>query len=96
MRLSNIPALAAFVMRMGSDKPVVDKTGLKGDLAIDLDMSKVQEIASRGNADRPPSNTVMYDALVAIVQDTLGLKLASTKAAVDVFAIDHVEAVTPN
>jgi uncharacterized protein (TIGR03435 family) len=38
----------------------------------------------------------MYDALVAVVQDTLGLKLASTKAAVDVFAIDHVEAVTPN
>jgi uncharacterized protein (TIGR03435 family) len=95
-RVSDVPALASFIMRTGSDKPVVDKTGLHGNFAIDLDMSKVQEIASQGSAAGPPSNTDMYDALVAVVQDTRGLKLVSTKAAADVFAIDHAEAVTPN
>ena len=96
MRVTNIPALAAFVMRMGSDKPVVDLTGLKGNLAIDVDMSKVQEIAARGDAAGNPSNTAMYDALVSVVEDTLGLKLVSRKAPVDVFVIDHVEAPSPN
>jgi uncharacterized protein (TIGR03435 family) len=95
-RYSDISALAAFVMRMGADRPVVDKTGLKGNLAIDVDMSKVQELAAQENAGGPPSNTAMYEALVAVIQDTLGLKLVSTKARIEVFAIDHAEAVTPN
>lgn len=93
MRESDIPALAAFVMRMGSDKPVVDRTGLKGNFAIDLDMSKVYEIAAQ---DGNPTNTAMYDALTVVLQDTLGLKLVSTKTQVDVFAIDHAEKVTEN
>lgn len=95
-RFNDIPALASFVMRMGSDKPVVDKTGLKGNLAIDLDMSKVQELAAQGDPDGNPTNTAMYDALTAILQDSLGLKLVSTKATVDVFAIDHAEKPTAN
>jgi uncharacterized protein (TIGR03435 family) len=95
-RFNDIPALASFVMRMGSDKPVVDKTGLKKNLAIDLDMSKVQELAAQGYSDGNPANEAMYDALTAILQDTLGLKLVSTKATVEVFAIDHAEKVTGN
>jgi uncharacterized protein (TIGR03435 family) len=95
-RYSDISALAAAVMRMGSDRPVVDRTGLKGNLAIDVDMSKVQELAAQENPNGPPSNTAMYDAMVAVIQDTLGLKLVSTKATIEVLVIDHAEAVTPN
>ncbi len=96
MHFNDIPALAGFVMRMGSDRTVVDKTGLTGNLAIDLDMSKVQELAAQGHPDGPPANEAMYDALVATIEDTLGLKLVSKKATVDVFAIDHAEEVTEN
>jgi uncharacterized protein (TIGR03435 family) len=96
LRVSDIPALAAFVTQMGSDKPVVDGTGLKGNFAIELDMSKIQELAAQGDAGGNPTNTATFDALIDTLQDTLGLKLVSTKMQVDVFAIDHAEKVTEN
>jgi uncharacterized protein (TIGR03435 family) len=95
LRLKDIPALAAFLTRMGSDKPVVDRTGLKGNFAIDLDMAKIMEI-SQADTTASPTNVGMFDALTAALQDTLGLQLVSRKTQVDVFAIDHVEKVTEN
>ena len=55
-----------------------------------------QRLAGQGDAGGNPTNAAMYDALIVILQDTLGLKLVSTKTQVDVVAIDHAEKVTEN
>jgi len=62
----------------------VDRTGLKGGFAIDLEWSPEQKAAS----DKP--------SIFTAVQEQLGLKLESTKAPVDVIVIDHVEKPTPD
>jgi len=95
VRFEGIPAFAAFLSRMGADKPVVDQTGLKGNFAIDVDMLKVEEISPK-DGDGMPTFAARFDALTETIEDTLGLKLVSTKAQVDVFAIDHAERVTEN
>jgi uncharacterized protein (TIGR03435 family) len=92
MRQKDLPSLAGFLARLGSDKPVLDKTGF----AIDVDMSKIMDSASQADGARPPANTGIFDAMVANLPDGLGLKLASTKARVEVLVIDHAEKVTEN
>jgi uncharacterized protein (TIGR03435 family) len=96
MRQKDLPSLAGFLTRLGSDRPVLDKTGLKGSFAVDVDMSKIMDSASQADGGRPPTNTGIFDAMVANLPDGLGLKLASTKARVEVLVIDHAEKVTEN
>jgi uncharacterized protein (TIGR03435 family) len=79
------------------DRPVVDRTGL-GPARYDL-MVKWTPLASpaqaggaeprRDNADAPPD-------LFTAFQQQLGLKLESTRAAVDVLVIDHAEKPSEN
>jgi len=60
-------------------KPVVDKTGLKGNYDIDLKYSPT----GNANANAP--------SIFAALQDQLGLLLQPRKVAVDTLVIDHVE-----
>ena len=78
-------------MRGGADRPVVDKTGLTGNFAIDLDIEKVMDAAVSEGAVRPPSFSSIYDATVLAIEDTLGLNVVPAKAQLDVIVIDHVE-----
>jgi uncharacterized protein (TIGR03435 family) len=66
-----------------SGRVVVDRTGLKGGFEIDLEWSPDQTAS-----DKP--------SIFTAVQEQLGLKLESTKAAVPVIVIDHVERPTPD
>ena len=64
-----------------SDRIVVDRTGLTGGFDIDLEWSPAQTAS-----DKP--------SIFTAVKEQLGLKLESTKAAVPVIVIDHVERTT--
>jgi uncharacterized protein (TIGR03435 family) len=93
-RQKDLPSLATFLTRLGSDKPVIDKTGLTGYFSLELDMSKIMEAAQTGGG--PPTNEGMFEAAVNAIQDELGLKLAPTKAPVEILVIDHVEKPSEN
>ena len=93
-RQKELAALATFLTRLGSDKPVIDKTGLTGSFNLELDMSKILEIAQSGGG--PPTNESMFEAAVSAIQDELGLKLAPTRASVEILVIDHAEKPSEN
>jgi uncharacterized protein (TIGR03435 family) len=63
----------------------LDQTGLKG--AYDLTLTWTAEPVV--SADGPPS---VFEAL----QEQLGLKLAPTKAPVEVVVVDHIERPSAN
>jgi uncharacterized protein (TIGR03435 family) len=80
------------------ERPVVDQTGLDGhyDFALNWTPDETQ-FAAMGFKVPPPSDKP--DAppeLGTAMQDQLGLKLATTKAPVDVLVIDHVEKPSAN
>jgi uncharacterized protein (TIGR03435 family) len=66
-----------------TDRIVVDRTGLQGGFAIDLEWSPDQTAS-----DKP--------SIFTATQEQLGLKLESTRGPVDVIVIDHVEKPTPD
>jgi uncharacterized protein (TIGR03435 family) len=94
LRQRDLPALARFLTRLGSDKPAIDKTGLTGYFDLDLDMSKIMETAQSGGG--PPTNEGMFEAVVSAIQDEPGLKLTPTKAPVEILVIDHAEKPSEN
>jgi uncharacterized protein (TIGR03435 family) len=94
MRLSDLPSLASYLTRLGSDRPVVDKTGMRGSFAIELDISKVMTNAAQ-TGGQPPSNAAIFDATVDALQQ-LGLKVVPIKAQLEVIVIDRAEQPTPN
>ena len=68
------------------DRPVVDKTELKGVYDVDLEWS-VDDVPDRTvQANDPPS-------LFTALQEKLGLRLDTRRTPVDLFVIDHVERV---
>jgi uncharacterized protein (TIGR03435 family) len=62
---------------------VVDRTGLNGPFAVDLEWSPDQS-----TSDKP--------SIFTAVQEQLGLKLEAERGPVDVLVIDHVERPTPD
>jgi uncharacterized protein (TIGR03435 family) len=93
LRQSDLPTLASYLTRLGSDLPVIDKTGLAGRFGLDLDMGKIMEAAQSGG---PPTNAGIYDATVNAMQDEPGLKLTPSKAPVEMLVIDRAEKPSEN
>jgi uncharacterized protein (TIGR03435 family) len=78
-----------------SGRPVIDKTGLKG--SYDYHMELPLEDFPRTTADGPiQPNASVGAAVFAVMEQQLGLKLESGRAAVDVLVIDHVEKPSGN
>ena len=69
------------------DRPLIDKTGLEGTYEYTFDVSKLED--ARAAALTNPA--VLTDALLAAIQEQLGLKTKPTKAATEILAIEHVE-----
>ncbi len=80
------------------DRPVVNQTALPGRYDFLLKWTPDEsQFGGMGIKVPPPSNAA--DAppnLFTAVQDQLGLKLDTTKASVDVLAIDHIEKPSEN
>jgi uncharacterized protein (TIGR03435 family) len=73
--------LATQLSGSGAERPVLDKTGLTGTYDYTLNW-----IPERDGAPPPDSNGVI---LSIAVQEQLGLKLESLKAAIEILVIDH-------
>ena len=72
----------------GTDRPVLDKTGLTG--AYDVKLEATPEF--RINGGSAPGDISVFTA----VQEQLGLKLEPTKGPVEILVIDHVEKPSEN
>jgi uncharacterized protein (TIGR03435 family) len=71
----------------GSDRPIVDRTGLTGLYDIKLEATPAYR---RGEPD--PTDLSVFTA----VQEQLGLKLEPQKATIQVLVIDHIEKPSEN
>jgi uncharacterized protein (TIGR03435 family) len=72
------------------DRPVLDKTGLKGVYDFTLEFSPAPNAESNGGAD--PAGASIFTA----VQEQLGLKLEPAREPTEVLVIDHVEGPSAN
>jgi uncharacterized protein (TIGR03435 family) len=88
-----VTTLSQFVRRT-----VVDRTGLKGDFDIDLKWTPDQMPAGPPPPGAPPLPPIDPNgpSIFTALQEQLGLKLESSKDAVDVLVIDHIEAPAPD
>ena len=77
---TNVPVIT------GIDRPVLDRTGLKGHYAFDLKFAPPQN--TNPNPDRPQ--------FITALQEQLGLRLEAARAPVDVLVIDSVERPSEN
>jgi uncharacterized protein (TIGR03435 family) len=66
------------------DRPVVDATGLKGHYDIRIDLAAVADINQQDRMDAT-------SAMIAALQEQMGLKIEARKDEVDVLVIDHAE-----
>jgi uncharacterized protein (TIGR03435 family) len=75
-------------------KPLVDQTGLIGEYDVDLRFA----VASAGplRADGQASPPDVSSSILTALQEQLGLKLRTAKAAVDMLVIDHIERPDPD
>ncbi len=78
----------AIQLSGGLDRPVVDKTGLKGH--YDVKLNWIPEFAGP-----PPPGSDGVNIFTA-VQEQLGLKLEPQKAPIEILVIDHVERPSEN
>ena len=86
LALKALIAVMLLLMQLlanASGRIVVDRTGLKGPFAIDLEYSQDQTAS-----DKP--------SIFTAVQEQLGLKLDPQRASVDALVIDAVERPSPN
>jgi uncharacterized protein (TIGR03435 family) len=82
-----LPQLADIVSR-DLDRPVVDRTGVTGQIEVDL----TWQPKSRAVSDEPQLPAVFTE-----LNEKLGLKVQSGKVPVDIVVVDHVEKLpTPN
>lgn len=82
----DLPWLARYLSHYGSDRPVIDKTGLTGNFDLGLDMEKISAAAGE-----QPSIGNMFQATVEAMQEQLGLKLTPMKVPIEVLVVDHAE-----
>jgi len=80
------------------DRPVVDQTGLPGRFDFELKWTPDEfQFGGLGVKVPPPSDSATAPPdLFNAMQEQLGLKLVSTKAAVEVLVIDRVEKPSAN
>ena len=81
-------SISDFVQLVGvsTDRPVIDKTGIAGDIDYDILISLPE---GRGPEVRSPEET--NRAIVYAVIDQLGLKLESAKDRVEMLVVERVE-----
>jgi uncharacterized protein (TIGR03435 family) len=88
----SISILAAAMSALFSDRPVIDKTGLKGLYDIKLQWDRDAGL----NANPAAASAVSGPSLPAALEEQLGLRLQSAKGPLPVLVIDSVERPSDN
>jgi uncharacterized protein (TIGR03435 family) len=81
------PALSAVLAGM-LDRPVVDRTGLTGGYAVELEAVEIKAPGPVGPSNRPSATT---ESIFAALPAQLGLELTPATAAIDVLIIHSAE-----
>lgn len=91
---------AVWMQASVTDRPVVDRTGLKDRFDFKLkwtpDESQFAQFRSSGETVRPRNGPNAPPPLDVAMQQQIGLRIDAVKAMVDVLVIDHVEQPSPN
>jgi len=96
MQRSDLPGFAEGLSRM-VDRPVLDKTGIKGQFVFYLEWTAdvgLPDSVSAADGPRPPPD--YGPSIFAAVQQKFGLKLEASRAPIEILIIDHVEKPTEN
>ncbi|HEY3839960.1 MAG TPA: TIGR03435 family protein [Bryobacteraceae bacterium] len=94
-RKTTLARLAALIPSFGIvGRPVVDRTVIEGD--YDFTLEWAPDLPSGPNAPAPASSEPAGPSFLEALKEQLGLKLESTKAAVQILVIDHVEKPSEN
>jgi len=88
--------LLAQQLSQSAQRVVVDRTGLTGNYDFDLKWTPDQLPQGAPPGAPVPAIDPNGPSLFTAVQEQLGLKLESTKGAVEVLVVDHVERPTPD
>ena len=82
-----MPALASLLSRT-LDRPVVDRTGLPGGYAIELEAAELRAQGPVGPSDRPSTTT---QSIFAAMPEQLGLELRPADGTIEVLVIERAE-----
>jgi uncharacterized protein (TIGR03435 family) len=99
IRNATMEDFTGFMQSIVLDRPVVDQTKLDAryDFTLDWTPDETQFPDRTGPAPPPPAaDAETFPDLFTAMQQQLGLKMESTKAAVDVIVIDKVEKPSDN
>ena len=88
-RDQSMQALVDSLSRL-MDRPVLDRTGLKGNFDITMDYEMESDAGDRPGAD------ITGPAMFTAFQEELGLKFEAIRAPVDVLVIDHADKPSAN
>jgi len=96
-RAVNMSDLATWVQSW-TDRPLIDKTGIKGLYHIETEPWQPMELASSSPAPGTKQDGVDLADLPTIftVFERLGLKMEPQKAKVEMYVIDHIEKPAEN
>jgi uncharacterized protein (TIGR03435 family) len=92
--MSSLAALMSSIGRMGTGRPIQDKTGLTG--LYDLTLTQGQIAVERPSPGDASAASDPSGSPAAAMAEALGLKLESTKAPVETLVIDHIEKPSAN
>jgi len=85
---------AAVITGVGAvDRPLVDETGIKGNVDYFLEWAKVQANVGYGTRFEPDESAPTFEEAL---RQQLGLRMVSEKGPVTLVRIDHIEHLAPN
>jgi len=87
-------ALIYALSKVGLERQVIDRTGLKGRYNISLTWAPDEEVMSSQGAGK--NDDASGVSIFTAVHDELGLKLQPTKAEVDAVIVTHLDRPSPN
>ena len=82
-------AVLAQVLTQGAERVVVDKTGLSGTYALELDYRPTSASVDSTDSEALPT-------LPTALEEQLGLRLVSDRAQVPTLIIDRISRLTPD
>lgn len=89
-------SIGDFVQLVGvsADRPVIDETGITGDIDYDILIAPPESKGPEGQGGRSPED--LNRAIIYAVIDQLGLKLEPAKDSIAILVVDHADKPSVN